>query len=114
MASNQSKNKDRAFWLKHIEQWKKSNQTKAAYCRANGLNADLFAYYFKQSKKNIPLNSASPSESNFLVFEPSQPTNNKNTSIDFKFTAANGNTLEWSAHWSTAELTQFLGQWAAA
>ena len=37
-------------WLAHVEQWRHSDMSKAAYCTAHGLNFSSFRYWLRKSR----------------------------------------------------------------
>jgi hypothetical protein len=39
-----------ARWLAHVEQWRHSGMSKAAYCKAHGLNFSSFRYWLRKSR----------------------------------------------------------------
>lgn len=39
-----------ARWLAHVEQWRHSGMSKAAYCTAHGLNFSSFRYWLRKSR----------------------------------------------------------------
>ena len=39
-----------ARWLAHVEQWRHSGMSKAAYCAAHGLNFSSFRYWLRKSR----------------------------------------------------------------
>jgi hypothetical protein len=39
-----------ARWLAHVEQWRQSGMSKAAYCTAHGLNFSSFRYWLRKSQ----------------------------------------------------------------
>lgn len=39
-----------ARWLAHVEQWRQSGMSKAAYCAAHGLNFSSFRYWLCKSR----------------------------------------------------------------
>ena len=39
-------------WVKHIENWQRSGQSQAAYCREKGLNANTFAARLSDYRRN--------------------------------------------------------------
>ncbi len=39
-----------ACWLAHVEQWRQSGMSKAAYCAAHGLNFSSFRYWLRKSR----------------------------------------------------------------
>ncbi len=39
-----------ARWLAHVEQWRHSGISKAAYCTAHGLNFSSFRYWLRKSR----------------------------------------------------------------
>jgi len=41
----------RASWLKHVENWKKSELSISGYCRENGINKSTFRYWIDRDKK---------------------------------------------------------------
>lgn len=42
------------FWRSHVEHWRASGQTKAAYCRAHGLLKHRFSYWHRHLKPAAP------------------------------------------------------------
>ncbi|MDO9583044.1 MAG: hypothetical protein Q7J24_08020 [Desulfomicrobium sp.] len=37
-------------WLAHVEQWRQSGMSKAAYCNEQGLNFSSFKYWLRKSR----------------------------------------------------------------
>lgn len=47
--------KKQRYWQRHVEQWKKSGLSQAAYCRECNLNIKSFNYFKSRLKKNLPV-----------------------------------------------------------
>ena len=45
MATNRNSTTDTTFWTNHIEQWKKSDLSQAAYCREHQLDQSQLSYF---------------------------------------------------------------------
>ena len=46
-----SRSERAAFWRDHIESWRESGQTQAAYCAEQGLSVNSLAYWLRRSRQ---------------------------------------------------------------
>ena len=40
------------FWLDHVEGWRRSGQTQAAYCTEQGLSVNSLAYWLRRLRQD--------------------------------------------------------------
>ena len=65
--SHLSTNERRAFWRGHIEQWRRSEQSQAAYCRKHNLTPHRFRYWKQYLTPPAPTAEPSPVPTNPLL-----------------------------------------------
>jgi len=53
-ARSAHRRRKREIWQKHLDGWKRSGQTQAAYCRQHGLKPKSFTYWKRRLKKTEP------------------------------------------------------------
>jgi len=72
MTTNRIKTTDTTVWKKHIEQWKKSGLSQAAYCREHQLD-DSQLSYFKRKFAGTLITSKPQAQSNGFVHVQMSP-----------------------------------------
>jgi len=69
-SKNSKNDKRRVFWQVHLDAWRDTGLTQAAYCRKNNLRANQFTYWKKQiSQPDLPVKFVQVPEANLKTVD---------------------------------------------
>ena len=98
-----------AHWRRHVEAWRESGLSQAAYCHQQGLNRKTFSVWTRRIQDNLSLNKNASLELLPVHLEPLAAVTSNQASVKLRF--EHGTQLELSTavppHW-LAELLRCL------
>lgn len=68
--TSRSQRHSKSYWQAHIQQWKRSGQSKADYCRTHGLNSGNFYNWCSAEGKTDPANVSQSNSKNPMKLLP--------------------------------------------
>jgi len=95
-----------APWQRHVETWRESWLSQAAYCHQQGLNRKTFSVWTRRVEGDVSLNKDAPLELISVQLKPSAPVASTPTSVMLRL--ANGAQLELSTTVSPGWLAELL------
>ena len=83
-----------SHWRRHVEAWRESGLSQAAYCHQQGLNRKTFSVWTRRVQGDLPLDKGTPLELLPVQLEPSAPVASTPASVMLRL--AHGAQLELS------------------
>jgi hypothetical protein len=95
-----------AHWRRHVEAWRESGLSQAAYCHQQGLNRKTFSVWTRRIQGDSSLGKGTPLELRPIQLEPSAPVASTPTSVMLRLVI--GAQLELSTAVSSGWLAELL------
>ena len=95
-----------AHWRRHVEAWRESGLSQAAYCHQQGLNRKTFSVWTRRFQGDLSLDKDAPLELLPVQLEPSAPVASTQASVMLRL--AHGAQLELSTAASPRWLAELL------
>jgi hypothetical protein len=95
-----------AHWRRHVEVWRGSGLSQAAYCHQQGFNRKTFSVWTRRVQVDLSLDKDTPLESLPVQLEPSAPVARMQASVMLRL--SQGAQLELSTAVSPRWLAELL------